>query len=142
MFKKLIGMLTGTSESVREGVQIDKPLHVDAYNKSDTGLNIADLKIGEGVAAAKGKQVTVHYTGWLTSGKRFDSSAVRNKPFTFTVGARKVIRGWDEGVQGMKIGGIRQLRVPASLGYGPTGHPPRIPKNATLIFEIELLSVK
>jgi len=142
MFKKLIGMITGSSESVREGVQIDKPIHVEAYKKTDTGLNIADLKIGDGAAAEKGNQVTVHYTGWLTSGKRFDSSAVRNKPFTFTVGARKVIRGWDEGVQGMKVGGVRQLRVPASLGYGPTGHPPRIPKNATLIFEIELLSVK
>ena len=142
MFKKLMGMITGSSESVREGVQIDKPIPVDAYKKTDTGLEVADLKIGDGAAAAKGNQATVHYTGWLTSGKRFDSSAVRNKPFTFTVGARKVIRGWDEGVQGMKVGGIRQLRVPASLGYGRSGHPPRIPKNATLIFEIQLLSVE
>lgn len=142
MFKKLIGMLTGTGESIREGVQIDKPIPVDSYRKSDSGLEYSDLKVGTGAAAAKGSQATVHYTGWLTTGKRFDSSAVKNKPFTFTVGARKVIKGWDEGVEGMKVGGVRQLRVPAQLGYGQRGHPPRIPQNATLIFEIELLSVK
>jgi FKBP-type peptidyl-prolyl cis-trans isomerase FkpA len=142
MFKKLVGMLLGTGETVREGVQIEKPISVESYKKTDTGLEYSDLKIGDGSAATKGNQATVHYTGWLTSGKRFDSSAAKNKPFTFTVGARKVIKAWDEGVEGMKSGGIRQLRVPAALGYGPRGHPPRIPQNATLIFEIQLLGVK
>jgi FKBP-type peptidyl-prolyl cis-trans isomerase len=142
MFKKLIGMLTGGGDTIRDGVQIDKPIPVDAYTSTASGLETADLKPGTGAAAAKGNQATVHYTGWLTTGKRFDSSAVKNKPFTFTVGARKVIKGWDEGVEGMKVGGVRQLRVPAALGYGPRGHPPRIPQNATLIFEIELLAVK
>ena len=142
MFKKLIEMLTGGGDTIRDGVQIDKPIPVDAYASSASGLEIADLKLGSGAAAAKGNQATVHYTGWLTTGKRFDSSAVKSKPFTFTVGARKVIKGWDEGVEGMKVGGVRQLRVPAALGYGQRGHPPRIPQSATLIFEIELLAVK
>ncbi len=142
MFKKLIGMITGSEEAVREGVQIDKPIPVESYQKTDMGLEYSDLKVGSGTAAAKGSQATVHYTGWLTSGKRFDSSAVKNKPFTFTIGARKVIKGWDEGVQGMKVGGVRQLKAPPGLAYGSMGHPPRIPKNATLIFEIELLAVE
>ena len=142
MFKKLIEMLVGGGDTIRDGVQIDKPIPVDAYTSSASGLEIADLKPGSGAAAAKGNQATVHYSGWLTTGKRFDSSAVKNKPFTFTVGARKVIKGWDEGVEGMKVGGVRQLRVPAALGYGQRGHPPRIPQSATLIFEIELLAVK
>ncbi|HAA74288.1 TPA: peptidylprolyl isomerase [Candidatus Latescibacteria bacterium] len=142
MFKKLINALTGSGDAVREGVQIDKPIPVDGYQKSDTGLEYTDLTVGTGTAAAKGNQATVHYTGWLTSGKRFDCSAVKNKPFTFTIGARKVIKGWDQGVDGMKVGGIRQLRVPPNLAYGPMGRPPRIPKNATLVFEIELLAIK
>ena len=142
MFKKLIGMLTGGGDTIRDGVQIDKPIPVDAYTSTASGLEIADLKAGTGTTAAKGNQATVHYTGWLTTGKRFDSSAVKNKPFTFTVGARKVIKGWDEGVEGMKVGGVRQLRVPSALGYGQRGHPPRIPQNAILIFEIELLAIK
>ena len=142
MFKKLIDMITGSSESVREGVQIEKPIPVDTYEKTESSLEYTGLKVGPGTAVAKGNQATVHYTGWLTSGKRFDSSAAKNKPFTFTVGARKVIKAWDEGVEGMKIGGIRQLKVPAALGYGKRGHPPRIPQNATLIFEIQLLAVK
>ena len=142
MFKKLMDMIAGSGDSVREGVQIDKPIPVDGYSKSGSGLEYTDLKAGTGATAAKGSQATVHYTGWLTSGKRFDSSAVKNKPFTFTIGARKVIKGWDEGVEGMKVGGVRQLRVPPNLAYGAMGRPPRIPKNATLIFEIELISLK
>ena len=134
--------MTGSGDSVREGVQIEKPIPVASYTKTEPGLEYSDLKAGSGAPAAKGQQATVHYTGWLTSGKRFDSSAVKNKPFTFTIGGRKVIKGWDQGVEGMKVGGIRQLRVPAALGYGPMGRPPRIPKTATLIFEIELLSLK
>lgn len=142
MFKKLMEMIIGSGDTIREGVQIDKPIAVEGYSKSDTGLEYTDLKRGTGTAAARGNQATVHYTGWLTTGKRFDSSAVKNKPFTFTIGARKVIKAWDEGVEGMKVGGIRQLKCPPNLAYGPMGRPPRIPKNATLIFEIELLAVK
>lgn len=133
--------LFGGGEEKREGVGVASPSQVDVHTKADSGLQYADLKAGDGASASKGNEVTVHYTGWLTSGKRFDSSVVRKKPFTFTVGARKAIRGWDEGVVGMKVGGVRQLRVPSALGYGPVGHPPRIPKNATLVFEIELLAV-
>jgi FKBP-type peptidyl-prolyl cis-trans isomerase len=142
VFGKLIQIIMGSGEPVHHGVKIDKPTPVENYQKSSTGLEFADLKVGNGKAAAKGDEVLVHYTGWLKSGKRFDSSAVKKRPFVFKIGARKVIRGWDEGVQGMNVGGIRQLRVPPSLGYGPMGRAPRIPgNNATLIFEIELLSI-
>ncbi len=135
-------LLTGsTDEGPAEGVGIAAPTSVSDYEKTSSGLEYSDLKLGSGASPAKGKQVTVHYTGWLTSGKRFDSSAAKSKPFTFEIGRRKVIKGWDEGVMSMKVGGIRQLRVPPALGYGPGGHPPRIPKNATLIFEVELLDI-
>ncbi len=100
-----------------------------------------DLKMGDGESPSPGKKVTVHYTGWLTNGKRFDSSRTKKRPFTFEIGRRKVIKGWDEGVMSMKVGGIRQLRVPPALGYGAGGAPPVIPKNATLVFEVELLEI-
>ena len=137
----LLRFLFGGGEEKKEGVGITAPSVVEGYAKTDSGLEYADLKAGEGATVEKGQQVTVHYSGWLKSGKRFDSSVVKKKPFTFTVGARKVIKGWDEGVVAMKVGGVRQLRVPANLAYGPMGRPPRIPKNATLVFEIEVLSV-
>jgi peptidylprolyl isomerase len=111
------------------------------YETTSSGLKYHDLQIGTGAAPKKGAKVTVHYTGWLTNGKSFDSSKKRNKPFTFEIGKRKVIRGWDEGVMTMKIGGRRQLKVSSALGYGAVGSPPVIPKNATLIFEVELLEV-
>ena len=126
----------------KQGVGTDAPSLVAGYEKTASGLQYSDLKLGEGTVAKKGNQVTVHYTGWLTNGKRFDSSVVKQKPFSFEVGRRRVIKGWDEGVANMKVGGVRQLRVPPALGYGVSGHPPRIPKNATLIFEIELLAVQ
>ena len=88
-----------------------------------------------------GKKVQVHYTGWLTNGKKFDSS-VGGKPFEFNLGAGQVIKGWDEGVAGMKVGGKRQLRIPADLGYGQEGSPPVIPPNSTLIFDVQLLGVQ
>ena len=111
------------------------------YEKTATGLEYYDIKVGAGAAPSKGTQVKVHYSGWLTNGKRFDSSVVRGKPFSFMVGRRKVIKGWDEGVMSMKVGGVRQLNVPPALGYGARGDLPVIPVNATLIFEIELLEV-
>ena len=100
------------------------------------------MKKGTGTEAVKGSNVTVHYTGWLTNGKKFDSSLDRNQPFQFTLGAGQVIRGWDEGVAGMRVGGKRQLRIPPELGYGARGAGNVIPPNATLIFDVELLAVR
>ncbi|MBX9848822.1 MAG: FKBP-type peptidyl-prolyl cis-trans isomerase [Rhodocyclaceae bacterium] len=107
-----------------------------------SGLIIDDLVVGEGAEAQAGQMVSVHYTGWLTDGKKFDSSKDRNDPFEFSLGAGMVIRGWDEGVQGMKIGGKRKLTIPANLGYGARGAGGVIPPNATLVFEVELLGVE
>jgi FKBP-type peptidyl-prolyl cis-trans isomerase FkpA len=106
-----------------------------------TGLIIEDLEEGDGAQAVAGQRVTVHYTGWLTDGKKFDSSKDRGDPFAFPLGARHVIAGWDEGVQGMKIGGRRKLTIPPQLGYGARGAGGVIPPNATLVFEVELLAV-
>jgi FKBP-type peptidyl-prolyl cis-trans isomerase FkpA len=106
------------------------------------GLKYWDLAVGTGKTAAKGNKVVVHYTGWLLEqGTKFDSSVDRRHPFEFTLGAGQVIRGWDEGVAGMKVGGKRQLRIPPDMGYGWKGQPP-IPPNAYLIFDVELLDVK
>ena len=98
--------------------------------------------VGTGDEAKKGKVVSVHYTGWLTDGKKFDSSKDRGQPFSFPLGAGHVIQGWDQGVVGMKVGGKRKLTIPAELGYGARGAAGVIPPNATLVFEVELLSVK
>lgn len=117
------------------------PTSVASYETTASGLQYCDLVVGAGATPNKGQKVKVHYTGWLTNGREFDSSVKRNKPFNFELGKRKVIKGWDEGVATMKVGGKRQLKVPSSLGYGAVGSPPAIPKNATLIFEVELLEV-
>ena len=106
-----------------------------------TGLTIEDILVGDGAAASAGQEVKVHYTGWLTNGTKFDSSKDRNDPFDFGLGAGMVIRGWDEGVQGMKVGGKRKLTIPPALGYGARGAGGVIPPNATLVFEVELLGV-
>ena len=106
------------------------------------GLIIQDEVVGTGAEAAAGKTVTVNYVGTLTDGTKFDSSYDRNQPFSFVLGAGQVIPGWDEGVSGMKVGGKRKLTIPPSLGYGAQGVPGAIPGNATLIFEVELLSVQ
>lgn len=108
---------------------------------TDSGLKYDDLEEGTGAEAAAGAQVTVHYTGWLTDGSKFDSSLDRNQPFQFALGKGQVIRGWDEGVQGMKVGGKRKLTIPSQLGYGAAGAGGVIPPNATLVFEVELLEV-
>ncbi|SUA56114.1 FK506-binding protein [Oligella urethralis] len=105
-------------------------------------LMIEDLTVGNGEEAKAGQEVTVHYTGWLLDGgQKFDSSKDRNQPFSFPLGAGHVIKGWDRGVQGMKVGGVRKLMIPASLGYGAYGAGGVIPPNATLVFEVELLAV-
>jgi FKBP-type peptidyl-prolyl cis-trans isomerase FkpA len=109
--------------------------------QSPTGLAIEDLIVGTGKTAAAGQKVTVHYTGWLTNGKKFDSSKDRNDPFVFNLCAGQVIRGWDQGVQGMQVGGKRKLTIPPDLGYGARGAGGVIPPNATLVFEVELLGV-
>ncbi len=106
-----------------------------------SGLIIEDIVTGDGEAAIAGIEVTVHYTGWLTDGNKFDSSKDRNDPFVFALGASHVIRGWDEGVQGMKVGGKRKLTIPPDLGYGARGAGGVIPPNATLVFEVELLAL-
>ena len=109
---------------------------------TDSGLKIEELSEGEGETAAAGQQVSVHYTGWLTDGQKFDSSVDRNQPFQFALGRGMVIRGWDEGVAGMKVGGKRKLTIPPHLGYGAQGAGGVIPPNATLVFEVELLGVQ
>jgi FKBP-type peptidyl-prolyl cis-trans isomerase len=110
--------------------------------KTASGLQYWDIKVGTGAEAHSGQHVKVDYTGWLTSGKKFDSSVGTGKPFDFLIGAGQVIKGWDEGVVGMKVGGKRQLRIPGNLAYGPAGYPGLIPPNATLIFDVVLVSVR
>jgi FKBP-type peptidyl-prolyl cis-trans isomerase FkpA len=106
-----------------------------------SGLTIEEVTVGTGATATAGQKVTVHYTGWLTNGTKFDSSKDRGDPFEFPLGGGRVIKGWDEGVQGMKIGGKRKLTIPPGLGYGARGAGGVIPPNATLVFEVELLGV-
>src|SRR5262245_64486613 len=106
-----------------------------------SGLRYVDEVVGQGDAPSKGKKVRVHYTGRLTNGKRFDSSVDRGRPFEFTIGVGQVIKGWDEGVMSMNVGGKRQLMIPPDLGYGARGAPPDIPPNAELIFDVELLGI-
>lgn len=110
--------------------------------KTESGLKYEELKEGTGATAKKGDKVDVHYTGWLTDGKKFDSSVDRGQPFSFTLGAGMVIKGWDEGVQGIKVGGKRKLYIPADLAYGKKGAGGVIPPDAELIFEVELLKIK
>ncbi len=118
-------------------------LNVDlaAMTKTGTGLYWQDLEVGSGDPIAAGATASVHYEGWLPNGTKFDSSRDRNVPFVFQVGARMVIQGWDEGVVGMRVGGVRKLVIPPQLAYGVPGAPPAIPGNATLVFDIELLEI-
>jgi FKBP-type peptidyl-prolyl cis-trans isomerase FkpA len=113
-----------------------------AMSKHPSGLWYQDVKVGEGEEATGGRTAIVHYTGWLPDGKKFDSSRDSGQPFTFTLGQGQVIRGWDEGVAGMKVGGRRKLVLPPQLGYGDGGAPPVIPPGATLVFDVELLELR
>jgi peptidylprolyl isomerase len=115
--------------------------NTDSQNVTDSGLVIEDITVGTGPEAQAGDTVSVHYTGTFVTGQTFDSSLERGTPFTFTLGQGDVIQGWDEGVQGMKVGGKRKLIVPPEMAYGAAGYPPVIPENATLIFEVELLDI-
>ena len=129
-------------ENVTVGTDNFTQISDDKYTISNSGLKYYDLKVGQGKQPKTGDMVVVNYTGWLTDGKRFDSSVLRNKPFEFPVGMGHAIQGWDEGVGTMNIGGIRQLVIPPELGYGQRGAGNVIPPNSTLIFEVELLDIK
>lgn len=110
--------------------------------EKDQELVVEDITLGEGEEAVAGRMVSVHYTGWLTNGEKFDSSKDRDEAFSFPLGKRRVIQGWDQGVQGMKVGGVRKLTIPPELGYGKQGAGGVIPPNATLVFEVELLAIE
>jgi len=129
--------------SVQEGAP-EAPTTVEEadYVTTDSGLKYHDFVVGDGASPETGQSVTVHYTGWLEDGTKFDSSLDRGQPFTFVIGMGQVIAGWDEGVATMKVGGKRQLVIPSELGYGEQGAGGVIPPNATLIFEVELLGVQ
>jgi FKBP-type peptidyl-prolyl cis-trans isomerase FkpA len=136
----VVALLAGASGMA----QTDNSAPTKVTGKAKTGLGglqYWDITVGTGATASSGKTVKVHYTGWLTSGKKFDSSKDRGQPFSFPLGAGQVIKGWDEGVAGMKVGGKRQLRIPPEMGYGARGAGGVIPPNATLIFDVELLEV-
>lgn len=131
---------TGCIEPVTENGVLITPQPTQIMVSPD--LKIEDLKTGDGTEATAGKSVTVHYTGTLTNGTKFDSSLDRGEPFTFKLGAGEVIAGWDQGVQGMKVGGKRKLTIPPQLGYGDQSIGDKIPAGSTLVFEVELLEVK
>jgi FKBP-type peptidyl-prolyl cis-trans isomerase len=133
----LIVLAIGVASSTQAGGKKE-----DKVIKTKSGLQYIDVKVGDGAEAKKGDKVSVHYTGTLKDGKKFDSSKDRGEPFEFPLGAGRVIKGWDEGVAGMKVGGIRKLIIPPDLGYGERGAGGVIPPNAELHFEVELLKVK
>jgi FKBP-type peptidyl-prolyl cis-trans isomerase len=133
---------SGGDRSSAGGFSAELGIDTAAMTKTPNGLQYQDVKVGQGAEAKRGSTAVVHYTGWLTDGKKFDSSRDRGTPFDFEVGAGQVIAGWDLGVAGMKVGGQRKLMIPADLGYGAAGAPPVIPPGATLVFDVELLEVR
>jgi FKBP-type peptidyl-prolyl cis-trans isomerase len=128
--------------SAKPGFSASLEIDTAAMTRTPSGLRYQDVNVGTGTVATAGKTVSVHYTGWLPNGEKFDSSRDRNQPFGFSLGAGQVIAGWDEGVAGMKVGGRRKLVIPPDLGYGTAGAPPDIPPGATLVFDVELLDVR
>jgi FKBP-type peptidyl-prolyl cis-trans isomerase len=136
----LVGMMS--AQTAKKPATAGPAKVTGAPTKTPSGLEYWDIKVGTGATAQSGHEVKVDYTGWLTDGKQFDSSVGTGHPFQFMLGASQVIKGWDEGVVGMKVGGKRQLRIPPDLAYGAKGYPGAIPPNATLIFDVQLLDVK
>lgn len=125
-----------------EKVDTSKPTEVTGKpQKTRSGVSYWEIREGTGDVAKKGQTVTVHYTGWLTNGKKFDSSVDRGRPLKFKLVSGDLVEGWVEGIPGMKVGGKRQLKVPSELGYGAKGYPGSIPPYATLIFDVELISI-
>lgn len=139
----LLGLMLSAGAQTAKKTATGGPTKVTgAPTKTPSGLEYWDIKAGTGAVAQTGHKVKVDYTGWLTDGKKFDSSVGTGKPYEFMLGAGQVIKGWDEGVAGMKMGGKRQLRIPPDLAYGQRGSPGAIPPNATLIFDVELVDAK
>lgn len=134
----------GCAEAGTSDDAVSALAHLNKENTVTTpsGLQYEDLVVGEGATAKAGDQVEVHYTGWLTNGQKFDSSLDRRETFRFQLGQGRVIKGWDEGVAGMNVGGKRKLLIPPALGYGARGAGNVIPPNATLVFEVELISIR
>jgi FKBP-type peptidyl-prolyl cis-trans isomerase len=138
-------MQAGPKDVVAESTPVEENVATSSskpMENNTSGLKIEDLVVGTGAEAVAGKTISVHYTGTLTDGTKFDSSKDRGEPFEFTLGAGQVIQGWDKGFAGMKVGGKRKLTIPPEMGYGSQGAGGVIPPNATLIFEVELLGVK
>ena len=142
----LLGCASGGSSGVLpvESLEYAPALEIDfsRMTRDASGLYYQDLEVGDGLEARRGEKVTVHFSGWLPDGSLFDSSREAGTPVSFTIGEREVIRGWEEGVQGMRVGGRRKLVVPPRLGYGSQPRGDRIPGNATLVFVVELLEVE
>ncbi|GAB4367531.1 MAG: hypothetical protein Kow0042_08230 [Calditrichia bacterium] len=140
----ILFIMAGCSQKEKRSGPVDHPTVVaeDQYILTESGLKYADIVEGRGSSPKPGETVVVHYTGWLTDGKRFDSSVLRNKPFEFQIGQGRVISGWEEGVASMRVGGIRQLIIPPTLAYGERGVQGVIPPNSDLIFEIQLIDIK
>jgi FKBP-type peptidyl-prolyl cis-trans isomerase len=139
----LAGLIAAQTAPAQKAAGVSGPTKVaGAPTKTASGLEYWDIKVGTGAGAQSGQHVKVDYTGWLTNGKKFDSSVGTGHPFDFMLGAGQVIKGWDEGVAGMKVGGKRQLRIPPDLAYGAGGYSTVIPPNSTLIFDVQLVDVK
>jgi FKBP-type peptidyl-prolyl cis-trans isomerase len=138
----LVGCSTPPAAVAPQPAPAEQPVATPTQTQEVTELKIEDMVVGTGAEAVSGKTVSVHYTGWLTDGTKFDSSVDRGTPFEFQLGQGRVIRGWDEGVAGMKVGGKRKLTIPPEMGYGANGAGGVIPPNATLVFDVELLGIK
>lgn len=143
----LLASCGGAEPPAEEPAEVDtfnpeQDLNLDEMTRTDSGLHYLDLLPGTGETAIAGRQISVHYTGWLTDGTKFDSSRDRGDPFVMPLGAGHVISGWDEGLEGMRVGGKRRLVIPPELAYGDRGAGTVIPPGATLVFEVELLEVR